>query len=190
VRLIEDLIDISRVTSGKLNIERVPVDVRAVLEASVEVVRAAVESKRIRLAVQTDADGCCLRGDAVRLQQVFGNLLGNALKFTPEGGSIRVELTRVDDHALVLLEDSGIGIPPEQLQRIFEPFEQADEATARKDGIGLGLAIARHLVERHGGTITAESAGTGHGARFTISLPLEPPEPAEEAPPSNVATAR
>lgn len=190
VRLIEDLIDISRVTSGKLNIERVPVDVRAVLEASVEVVRVAVESKRIRLAVETDADGCCLRGDAARLQQVFGNLLGNAVKFTPEGGSIRVQLTRVDDHALVLLEDSGIGIPPEQLQRIFEPFEQADEATARKDGIGLGLAIARHLVERHGGTITAESAGTGHGARFTISLPLDPPEPAEEAPPSNVATAR
>jgi signal transduction histidine kinase len=190
VRLIEDLIDISRVSSGKLSIERGPVDLRAVLEASIEVVRAVAEGKRIRVAFQADAAPCGLQGDAARLQQVFGNLLGNALKFTPEEGSIRIELVRLGDRAVVSLQDSGIGITPEQLQRIFEPFQQADEPTGRKSGIGLGLAIARHLIERHGGTIKAESAGQDQGSRFTISLPLDPAESNEQAVPSGVATAR
>ncbi len=191
VRLIEDLLDISRVSSGKLHIERAPVDVRTVLEASIDVARAAADAKRIRLTFETDVDECALQGDATRLQQVFGNLLGNAVKFTPAEGNIRVELRRDGQTALVVLQDSGIGIAPEQLRRIFEPFEQADETSARQDGIGLGLAIARHLIERHGGTIGAESAGPGCGARFTIALPLDPvDEDHHRRPAPGVASAR
>jgi signal transduction histidine kinase len=190
VRLIEDLLDISRVSSGKLSIERGPVDLRTVLEASIEVVRAAAEGKRIRMTFHADATPCELQGDGARLQQVFGNLLGNAVKFTPDDGTIRIELVRLDGRAVVSLQDSGIGMTPEQMQRIFEPFEQGDEATGRKSGIGLGLAIAKHLVERHGGTIKAESAGQDQGSRFIISLPLDPAESHEQAVRSDVATAR
>jgi signal transduction histidine kinase len=133
-----------------------------------------------------------VQGDAVRLQQVFGNLLGNAVKFTPQDGTVSVALTTVDGSATVVLEDSGIGIAPEQLPRIFEPFQQAGEASGRQHGLGLGLAIARHLIESHGGTIRADSGGTGQGARFTISLPLDPDstERLDPVAPGGLASAR
>jgi signal transduction histidine kinase len=192
VRLIEDLLDVARVSSGKLRIERAPVDLRGVIEASIDVVRATAEAKHLRLALTTEGERCAMQGDAARLQQVFGNLLGNAVKFTPADGIVSVTLSAADGRATVVLEDSGIGIAPEQLPRIFEPFQQAGEASGRQDGLGLGLAIARHLIEQHGGTIRADSGGTDQGARFTISLPLDPDAAAHLEPvtPGGLASAR
>ena len=172
-RLIEDLLDVARVSSGKLHLEPGSVDLRSTIEASVDVVRAAADEKRLTLDVVTDVERCQVPGDATRLQQVFGNLLGNAVKFTPEGGTVTIELTCGDTEATVVVHDSGAGIAPDQLPRIFEPFQQAGTASVRKGGLGLGLAISRHLVELHHGTIRAQSAGDGQGARFTITLPLD-----------------
>jgi signal transduction histidine kinase len=172
VRLIEDLLDVARIASGKLHLEPGSVDLRATIEVSVDVVRAAADEKRITLDVVADVD-CQVPGDATRLQQVFGNLFGNAVKFTPEGGTVAIGLTCGDGEATVVVEDSGVGIPPDELPRIFEPFQQVGTASARKAGLGLGLAISSHLVELHHGTIRAHSAGVGRGARFTITLPLD-----------------
>jgi signal transduction histidine kinase len=176
-RLIEDLLDIARVSSGKLHFEPGSVDVRSTIEASIDVVRAAADEKHITLDVVADVERCQVPGDATRLQQVFGNLLGNAVKFTQEGGTVTVELACGDSEAIVVVQDSGAGIPADQLPRIFEPFQQAGAASVRKGGLGLGLAISRHLIELHHGTIRAESAGVGRGARFTITLPLDVAEP-------------
>ncbi len=172
-RLIEDLLDIARVSSGKLLLEPGSVDLRSTIEASIDVVRAAADEKHITLDVVADVERCQVPGDATRLQQVFGNLLGNAVKFTPEGGTVAVELTCGDSEATVVVQDSGAGIPPDELPRIFEPFQQAGAASVRKGGLGLGLAISRHLIELHHGSIRADSAGLGRGARFTITLPLD-----------------
>jgi len=163
----------ARVSSGKLHLEPGSVDLRSTIEASIDVVRAAADEKRLTLDVVTDVERCQVPGDATRLQQVFGNLLGNAVKFTPEGGTVTIELTCGDTEATVVVQDSGVGIAPDQLPRIFEPFQQAGTASVRKGGLGLGLAISRHLIELHHGTIRAESAGDGQGARFTITLPLD-----------------
>ncbi len=173
VRLIGDLLDVARISSGKLHLERGLVDLRGIVEGAIDVARPEAETKHIRLVLIADADRAMVQGDAARLQQVLGNLLGNAVKFTPDGGMVTVEIATRPAHARVAVQDSGVGIPTDQLPRIFEPFQQAGESAVREGGLGLGLAISKHIVELHGGTIVAESAGEGCGSRFVVTLPLD-----------------
>ena len=172
-QLIDDLLDISRIASGKLRLELRPLDLRSVIEAAVETVRAAAEEKGTALARAIDPDVGPVLGDATRLQQVLWNLLTNALKFTPSGGRIEIFLRRRLGMAELRVRDTGQGIAPALLPRIFDRFRQGDSSTTRpQGGLGLGLAIARQLVELHGGHIEAYSAGEGQGTTMTVTLPL------------------
>jgi PAS domain S-box-containing protein len=172
-QLIDDLLDISRIASGKLRLELRPIDLRTVIESAVETVRGPAEDKGLTLARALDPDVGPVLGDATRLQQVLWNLLTNALKFTPTGGRIEIILRRRGGAAELAVRDSGQGISPALLPRIFDRFHQGDSSTTRpQGGLGLGLAIARQLVELHGGTIRAESAGEGRGTTVTVALPL------------------
>jgi len=172
-KLIEDLLDMSRMTSGQIRLDMESVEPRGFIDAAVEIVRPDAEEKRIRIDKVLDLSAGPLTGDASRLQQVMVNLLGNAVKFTPAEGHIRIALQRVDHWAEIRVADTGIGIAPEFLPYVFDRFRQADTPAARgHGGLGLGLAIARHLVELHGGEIRAESAGEGQGATFVLRLPL------------------
>ena len=174
VRLIEDLLDISRIVSGKLALEIGVVDLRTILEAAVEAAHGAAQAAGVRLEVREATEVLLVSGDATRLEQIVGNLLANAVKFTPVGGHVAVELTRVDGVARITVTDTGIGIAPDVLPHVFDRFRQADSTTTRRyGGLGLGLAIVRHLVELHGGTIEAESAGEGRGTVMRVTLPLE-----------------
>lgn len=171
-QLIDDLLDVSRIITGQLRLAVNPVDLTRIVADAVEVVRPAANAKRIHLSCTFDRTVCRLSGDAVRLQQVVWNLLVNAVKFTPEGGRIEVKL-EVGHCVRVSIRDNGQGINPEFLPHVFERFRQADGTTTRAHGgLGLGLAIVRHLVEAHGGTVSAESIGKGQGSVFTFSLPL------------------
>jgi signal transduction histidine kinase/CheY-like chemotaxis protein len=172
-QLIDDLLDVSRIISGKLNLEVRPADISSAVEGAITVVRPALDAKGIRLSYSRDAVIGAISGDAARLQQIIWNLLSNAVKFTPERGWIDVRLQQRDSHVQVTVSDSGQGISPDFLPRVFDRFRQADSSTTREyGGLGLGLAIARHLVELHGGTIRAESAGEGRGATFCVTFPL------------------
>jgi PAS domain S-box-containing protein len=172
-QMIGDLIDVSRIVAGRMEIEREPVDLLLVARQAIEGVAAEVEAKKLRLAIELSDAAAEVLGDARRLQQVFSNLLSNAIKFTPETGRIEVKLVRHDTHARLTVTDSGEGIDPSMLARIFDPFEQADRTTSRRHrGLGLGLAIVRQLIDLHGGTIRADSEGLGKGATFTIDLPV------------------
>ncbi|HYG79826.1 MAG TPA: PAS domain S-box protein [Pyrinomonadaceae bacterium] len=172
-RLIEDLLDVSRIITGKLRLETQPVAPAAVVEAAVNALRPAAEAKKIQLDCVIDSVAGPLMGDPARLQQIVSNLLSNAIKFTPAGGRVEVQLARADSHTRIVVRDNGVGIRPEVLPHIFERFRQADSTSARAhSGLGLGLAIVRHLVERHGGVVSAESQGEGQGAVFTVDLPL------------------
>jgi PAS domain S-box-containing protein len=172
-KLVDDLLDVSRIITGKLHLEVGLVDLAAVVDGATETVRLAANGKRITLASAVDRSGLVVSGDATRLQQVLWNLLSNALKFTPEGGRVEILLERVGSYARIVVKDSGQGISPDFLPYVFERFRQADGSmTRRSGGLGLGLAIVRHLIEMHGGMVTAESAGLGHGATFTARLPL------------------
>ncbi|HEU5189080.1 MAG TPA: ATP-binding protein [Methylomirabilota bacterium] len=172
-QLIDDLLDISRIASGKLRLEMRPLDLRSVIESAVETVRAAAEDKGLTIARALDPDAGLIMGDATRLQQVLWNLLTNAVKFTPRGGRVEVLLGRRVGHAELCVRDTGQGIAPDLLPRIFDRFRQGDSSTTRvQGGLGLGLAIARQLVELHGGGIKAESPGEGQGATMTVILPL------------------
>lgn len=174
VRLVEDLLDISRIVSGKLTVERGVVDIGAVIEAAVESTRASSDGRQVRLHVDAPPDVLLVAGDAARIEQVIGNLLGNALKFTPAEGDVSVAWRRVGGEVEITVRDTGVGIDPAVLPHIFDRFRQADSSTTRRHGgLGLGLAIVRHLVELHGGTIVAESAGEGRGTRMRVRLPLE-----------------
>jgi PAS domain S-box-containing protein len=176
-QLIEDLLDMSRVVTGKLRLDMRPVDLAAVVGAAVDAVRPAAEAKGLRVELDVDPLAPPVRGDAARLQQVIWNLLTNAIKFTPAGGAVRAALERADSHVEVVVSDTGAGIPPEFLPHVFERFRQADGSiTRRHGGLGLGLAIVKQLAELHGGTVRAKSAGEGHGATFAMSLPGLPPE--------------
>ncbi|MCP9496305.1 MAG: PAS domain S-box protein [Pyrinomonadaceae bacterium MAG19_C2-C3] len=170
-QLIEDLLDVSRIVSGKLRTTARPIPLIPVLEAAIEVVRPAAEAKNIKLETAFDLTLCEALADANRLQQVFWNLLSNAVKFTASGGSVAVKLEYIDSHARVSVSDTGVGICAEFLPHIFERFYQIEEGGSRR-GLGLGLAIVRHIVEIHGGNIEAESEGEGRGATFTVRLPL------------------
>ncbi|HKO98228.1 MAG TPA: ATP-binding protein [Pyrinomonadaceae bacterium] len=172
-QLIEDILDVSRVITGKLRLSKEPVDIASVINAAIDSVQLAIDSKNIQLAVTLDPSARHTLGDAGRLQQVVWNLLANAIKFTPEGGHIEVKVGKSGRNLKIRVRDTGEGISTDVLPFIFERFHQADGTTTRQHGgLGLGLAIVRHLVELHGGTITATSEGKGLGATFTIKLPL------------------
>ncbi len=163
----------SRIVNGKLRIDVRPVDPNSFIEAAVEAVRPAAEAKGVRLQKVLDTGSVNVSGDPVRLQQVVWNLLSNAIKFTPRGGRVQVRLERVNSHVEVAVSDTGQGIPPEFLPHVFDRFRQADMKTTRTHGgMGLGLAIVRHLVELHGGTVRAESEGLEKGSTFTVLLPV------------------
>ena len=172
-QLIEDLLDVSRIFSGKLRLDRQAVDLGPLVDAAIASVFPASEAKQIRFHRVLPPEGATVMGDPARLQQVVWNLLSNAVKFTPSGGSVRVLLACVNGQLELVVEDSGQGIAPEFLPHVFDRFRQADASTRRSHtGLGLGLAIARHVVEQHGGTMAARSEGEGKGASFTIRLPL------------------
>jgi signal transduction histidine kinase len=172
-KLIEDLLDESRIAAGKLRLELRALDLATVVESAVAMVKPAASAKSLTLTVQRGDEQYPVFGDPLRLQQVIGNLLGNAIKFTDEGGNISVKLERRDDTAVIEVEDDGRGIPAPLLPRVFERFRQGDDQlTDRQSGLGLGLAIARHLVEMHGGEVGAASDGEGRGSTFTIRMPL------------------
>lgn len=171
--LIQDLLDFSRITQGKLRLELCPVDLTQIINAAIDVVRPLADAKSIAIESALEFTIGEVFGDANRLQQVMWNLLTNAIKFTPEEGQIAIWLERVESEAQITVSDTGIGISPDFLPYVFEQFRQADnQYTARHKGLGLGLAIVRSLVEMHNGTITAASDGEGQGANFTVRLPL------------------
>jgi signal transduction histidine kinase/CheY-like chemotaxis protein len=183
--LISDILDVSRIISGKLRLDRRPVDVTEIVKAACESIQPAADAKGIQLTTAIEGRPV-LVGDPERLQQVLWNLLSNSVKFSRPGGRVDV-LVRLDTRHLILaVSDEGAGIPPDALPHIFEPFRQADSSTTREQtGLGLGLAIVRHLVELHGGTVRAESPGEGRGATFTVELPARPSvEPVYRAEPA------
>ncbi|HUN25590.1 MAG TPA: response regulator [Steroidobacteraceae bacterium] len=174
-RLIEDLLDVSRIITGKVTLELTVVDPRRVIEASIETMLPAAEAKGIALIPHLDTAVGALRGDVARLQQVVCNLLSNAIKFTPMAGRVEIMLGRRGEHAEIVVSDSGQGIKPEFLPHVFDRFRQEDGSISRRHGgLGLGLSIVRHLVELHGGTVAAASEGEGRGAAFTIRVPVRP----------------
>jgi PAS domain S-box-containing protein len=179
VRLIEEVLDVSRIITGKMNLAMDSVDVAAIVHATMDTVRPAIQAKRIRFEEQIDEEVAPVFGDAHRLQQVFWNLLSNALKFTGNDGVITVTLRRVDESVEFEITDTGMGIRRDVLPFVFDRFRQADASTTRTHGgLGLGLAIVRHIVELHGGSVRAASAGEGTGATFTINLPVAGRHPA------------
>jgi signal transduction histidine kinase/DNA-binding response OmpR family regulator len=172
-KLIEDLLDVSRITTGKLRLNVRPMALKPVIDSAVDAVRPAASAKGIRIDVHSASTSDEISGDPDRLQQVVWNLLSNAVKFTPAGGRIDVGLDRVDGQAQVRVTDSGQGIDPKFLPYVFDRFRQADSSSTRTHGgLGIGLAIVRHIVELHGGTVRAESRGEGSGATFLVNLPV------------------
>jgi signal transduction histidine kinase len=175
VRIIEDLLDVSKIVSGNLRLELQPVELVPVIEAALESVQPAADIRGVRIERALDMDAAPVMGDATRLQQVVWNLLTNAIKFTPQGGRIGVELARIPGALRIVVADNGEGIEADFLPHVFERLRQADGSTTRRhSGLGLGLSIVKHLVELHGGEVHAESPGRGHGSRFTVLLPLVP----------------
>ncbi|MBV6322640.1 ATP-binding protein [Duganella violaceipulchra] len=171
-QLIEDLLDISSIASGKVRLDMLALAPAAIVAAAIDTVRPAAEAKQIRIERDFEAAPGMVAGDANRLQQIIWNLLTNALKFTPAGGRIQVGIQREGDQIAVTVRDNGIGIAPAFLGHVFERFRQADATTTRRHGgLGLGLSIVKHLVEQHGGTVSAASEGEGRGACFTVRLP-------------------
>jgi CheY-like chemotaxis protein/two-component sensor histidine kinase len=171
--LIDDLLDVARIASGTMRIERSAVNLQAVIRGALDVTEPAAQTKRIEVSVDVDESIGPILGDAARLQQIVWNLLTNAVKFTPGGGAIHVKAHRVGEFVELAVADNGKGIAPEILPWVFEPFRQADSSTTRvHGGLGLGLAIVKHLVEAHDGTVKAESEGEGRGSTFTVRLPI------------------
>jgi PAS domain S-box-containing protein len=172
-QIVSDLLDMSRIISGKIHLEVQPISLHEVIHNAIESVRASADAKKIRIRTLLDSRVGFVRGDANRLQQILWNLLSNALKFTPEGGRVQVILERVNSHVEVVVEDSGVGIVAEFLPFVFERFRQADGAmTRRHGGLGIGLSIVKTLVELHGGSVRVKSAGENQGATFVIALPV------------------
>ncbi len=172
-QLIDDLLDVSRIVSGKLNLDVRPLDISSVTRAAINVVRPAADAKGIQLDYRAQPGLGAISADSARLQQIIWNLLSNAVKFTPHGGQISVRLEQDGSDARISIKDTGQGIDPEFLPRVFDRFRQADSSTTRSfGGLGLGLAIVRHLVELHGGTVSAHSDGKNKGATFSATFPL------------------
>jgi signal transduction histidine kinase/ActR/RegA family two-component response regulator len=172
-RMIDELLDVARIVSGKLRMDRSVVDLEHVIRGALEVVQPAADAKRVTIAVEAEYAIGGVYGDAARLQQIAWNLLSNAVKFTDEGGRVVVRMQRVNATAEITVTDNGVGIPPEFLPWVFEPFRQADASNTRRyGGLGLGLSIVKHLVEAHGGSISVASEGVGRGTTFTVRLPI------------------
>jgi len=180
-RLIDDMLDISRIISGKLRLDAQSVDLTTVINAAVDTLRPAAEAKDIRVYVVLDYSAGVVLGDATRLQQVVWNILSNAIKFTPKQGSIQISLERINSHVEITVSDSGIGIEEEFLPFVFDRFRQADSTSSKKyGGLGLGLSIVRQLVELHGGTVEAQNREDVKGAVFTVKLPIMAVHPKSE----------
>ena len=172
-RLIDDLLDVSRIITGKLQLDIEPVDLSKVAASALETVTPAADAKGVRLEFTLATPLPPFPGDAQRLQQVLWNLLSNAVKFTDGGGRVSLTVAHSGRAVLITVSDTGVGIAPAILPNVFDRFMQGDSSTTRAHaGLGLGLAIVRHLVELHGGTVSAESAGEGQGATFTVWLPV------------------
>ncbi len=192
-QLIDDLLDVSRIVSGKLNLDVRPLDISSVTRAAINVVRPAADAKNLTLDYWAEPGLGAISADSGRLHQIIWNLLSNAVKFTPQGGKITIRLQQERSHVKVTVQDTGQGIDAEFLPRVFDRFRQADSSTTRSfGGLGLGLAIVRHLVELHGGTVSAESEGVGKGATFYATFPLltERAEPVVPGTESNAAEVR
>jgi len=173
IQIVNDLLDMSRIISGKIHLEVQPIYLHEVVNNAIEAVRHSAESKSIRIQPLLDSRIGLVRGDSNRLQQVLWNLLSNAIKFTPKEGRIQVVLERVNSHAEICVEDTGIGIRPEFLPHVFDRFRQADPSTTRHHGgLGLGLSIVKNLVELHGGTVRVKSPGENQGSTFIVALPI------------------
>jgi PAS domain S-box-containing protein len=180
-RLVDDILDTSRIITGRLQLEAQPVDIKRVFQAAVDVVRPSADTKKIGLSVTIGNPTGMVLGDANRLQQVIWNLLSNAVKFTNEGGRVDARMTRIDDQVEIVVTDTGIGIDPQFLPYIFDRFRQADSTSTRRyGGLGLGLAIVRHVVEMHGGSVSAASPGRGQGSTFKVRFPVSAAAPAVE----------
>jgi signal transduction histidine kinase len=172
-RIIEDVLDVGRIISGKLRLEIAQVRVSETIHGAVQALRPAADAKSVRLVVEVDEAVGIIAADVDRLQQIIWNVLSNAIKFTPKGGSVALKATRAPTDVVVTVTDTGQGIPKSFLAHLFEPFRQADGSTTRRHGgLGLGLAIVNQLVQAHGGSIVAQSEGEGLGATFTITLPV------------------
>jgi signal transduction histidine kinase/ActR/RegA family two-component response regulator len=170
--LINDLLEVSRIITGKLRLEFAGCELESVIQAAAESIRPTAEAKGVRLQVLLEPDAGPIFGDRERLQQIVWNLLSNGVKFTRNGGLVQVKLQRINSHVEIVVTDTGVGINPDFLPHVFERFRQADGSTTRHyGGLGLGLAIVRHLVELHGGTVYAESAGQNQGSSFTVRFP-------------------
>jgi PAS domain S-box-containing protein len=180
-QIINDLLDMSRIMTGRVHLDVRMVSLQKMITAAIEAIRPAAEAKSIQIALELDSSVDQLRGDSNRLQQVMWNLLTNAVKFTPVGGSVRIASRRDDTHVEVSVQDTGIGIPSAFLPFVFDRFRQADASTTRVyGGLGLGLSIVKNLIELHGGSVGAKSAGEGQGAAFIVRLPLPPADAATE----------
>jgi signal transduction histidine kinase/DNA-binding NarL/FixJ family response regulator len=170
--LVNDLLDVSRIVAGRLSIDKEEVDLFQLAQETIDGMKEHAAAKSLQIVTQLDPDARWVLGDAMRLRQVISNLCSNAMKFTPTGGRVQVELTRDKSNARLAIRDTGDGIEPHEINRIFERFEQGASASGRREGLGLGLAICRYFVDAHGGCIAAESAGKGQGATFTVDLPI------------------
>jgi two-component system, chemotaxis family, CheB/CheR fusion protein len=189
-RLVEDLLDVTRITSGKIQIQRVPVELAGLVASAAADARLAFERRNQRLDVTVPGGELWTVGDPVRLTQVLSNLLTNARKFTPDGGRVTVSLDRTDARAVVRVRDTGVGVDPSQIPRLFEPFVQAAQGLDRsRGGLGLGLAVSRVLIELHGGRITMHSDGPGRGTEVAFDLPVEVPNRVAEGRPAAASTA-
>ena len=170
--MIDDLLDMQRIVSGEVHLDLKPVDLRSLVKDVVETIRPASDAKNIGIGLTFAAASIVVVGDAVRIQQIIWNVLNNAVKFTPMGGRIHVEVQQNCSTVQVSVTDNGAGIDPAFLPHVFERFQSAASHSSRQAGLGLGLAIAKHLVELHGGFIGAQSAGIGHGSTFSIGFPV------------------
>ncbi len=191
VQLVEDILEVSRIVSGKLRLSTGPTDVRGVVEASVDTVRSAAQAKGVQLEAVFLHDPGSIIADEDRIQQVLWNLLSNAVKFTPRGGSVCLEVARDENEVVMAVHDTGEGVAADFLPFVFDRFRQADGSTTRAHGgLGLGLAIVRHLVELHGGIASADSAGAGKGATFTVRFPMAATGPESDGAPTKVVAAK
>jgi signal transduction histidine kinase len=171
-RLVEDLLDVSRITLGKIRLQHEPIDLRDTVTAAVETIRPLIDQRRHDVRLSLPDEPVIVEGDDARLNQVVANLLHNAAKYQAENGWIELEVTRVGEEAMICVRDGGFGIPPELLPRIFESFSQGDHRSSRlQGGLGLGLALVQRLVEKHGGEVMARSEGPGRGSEFIVRLP-------------------
>lgn len=190
-RLVDDLLDVSRITTGKISLQKSPLHLEAILQGTVETLRPAMAARAVELVVELSPEPLLVEADAARLGQVFGNLLSNAVKFSERGASVRLRTGEESGCAVVRIADQGAGIAPHMLQAVFELFTQADNSLARSSGgLGVGLTVAKRITELHGGSIEARSEGVGRGSEFIVRLPLAAPRPDHEGRDAHAAHAR